>query len=736
MLEIVILILSVAVNLVLGLTVLLNNPQKDMNKRFFYLTLSMWIWALITYISLHPVGFAQITWVRLVLASAAVQDYFVLSSFAIFPNGNFQSVRFRRSAFYYLLFVMIITQTPLVFKSLNAHSQPVVAPGILFFIVLILGYLGTAIYLLFRRFKRAAGQMKNQLRVVIFGVVTCFAAIVFTNFVLVSVFKNTSLISFAPLLTLILTGSMAYAILRHRLFDIRLTVARAVAYLMTFSLVIVVYSGLAFLIGQIFSFNTGNVTTSQRYFYVGLAVVTAVAFQPIKRFFDETTNQIFFKDAYEPQVLLDGISTILVGNIRLEPILTESSRALTKGMKLAGCSFLVFSPDRDVKQISTASFAKDSIPHEMASHIKSIREPIVITDDLPVSKQALKDFLYHIGCAAIIRLSTHDTRVGYLLVGHKKSGDMLNSLDTRVLGIMADELAIAIENALRFEEISHFNITLQEKVDEATRQLRHANHRLKELDQTKDEFISMASHQLRTPLTTIKGYLSMVLEGDVGPVTKNERQMIQQAFDGAERMVFLIADLLNISRLQSGKFVIDNKPTDLAKMVETEVEQLRETAENHHLTLTYKKPEKFPVLNLDDTKIRQVVMNFMDNAIYYTPAGGSIEATLETTDDTVSYTVTDTGLGVPKAEQHHLFSKFYRAGNARKMRPDGTGLGLFMAKKVVIAQGGAIIFKSTEGKGSTFGFSFPRKAVEIKGERPKIEPKKETPEPAGALAAK
>jgi signal transduction histidine kinase len=226
----------------------------------------------------------------------------------------------------------------------------------------------------------------------------------------------------------------------------------------------------------------------------------------------------------------------------------------------------------------------------------------------------------------------------------------------------------------------------------------------------------MASHQLRTPLTTIKGYLSMVLEGDVGPVTKDERKMIQQAFDSSERMVFLIADLLNVSRLQSGKFVIDNKPTDLAKMVEGEVNQLQETAKNHHLSLTFKKPDNFPILNLDDTKIRQVVMNFMDNAIYYTPARGSIEVKVEATPDIVTYTVTDTGLGVPKAEQHHLFAKFYRAGNARKMRPDGTGLGLFMAKKVITAQGGAIIFKSEEGKGSTFGFSFPRAKMELKGE--------------------
>jgi len=265
---------------------------------------------------------------------------------------------------------------------------------------------------------------------------------------------------------------------------------------------------------------------------------------------------------------------------------------------------------------------------------------------------------------------------------------------------------------LRFEEIQQFNVTLQEKIEEATRELRRVNHRLRELDKTKDEFISMASHQLRTPLTAVKGYLSMVLEGDTGAVKKNQKDMLQKAFDGSQKMVYLIADMLNVSRLQTGKFVIENTATNLADLVQGEVSQLEETAASKQLKLTYKKPDKFPTLNLDETKVRQVVMNFLDNALYYTPSGGSVTVDLTASEEEVRFSVSDTGLGVPAEVQHHLFSKFYRADNARKMRPDGTGLGLFMAKKVIAAQGGAIIFKSTEGKGSTFGFSFPRKSME------------------------
>ncbi len=174
----------------------------------------------------------------------------------------------------------------------------------------------------------------------------------------------------------------------------------------------------------------------------------------------------------------------------------------------------------------------------------------------------------------------------------------------------------------------------------------------------------------------------------------------------------MIADLLNVSRLRTGKFIIEATPTSLPEVIEGEMEQLRETAEAKGLSLSFDKPADFPVLNLDETKTRQVIMNFIDNAIYYTPQGGRIKVELEAKPKTVEFRVVDNGLGVPRAEQRHLFNKFYRAENARRARPDGTGLGLFMAKKVVVAQGGAIIFKSTEGKGSTFGFTFPRSAVE------------------------
>lgn len=303
---------------------------------------------------------------------------------------------------------------------------------------------------------------------------------------------------------------------------------------------------------------------------------------------------------------------------------------------------------------------------------------------------------YNCPTICLIKLMARRKLVGAMMVGLGTPVASLDPSEVEYLGRIGEAAGLATDNKLLFEENQ-----------QVLKKLKLSNEKLKALDEAKDEFISMASHQLRTPLTSVKGYVSMVMEGDAGKITPQQRQLLNQAFTSSQRMVYLIADLLNVSRLKTGKFLIEAAPTQLADVVETELQQVLETAKVHNLELTYDKPANFPVLNLDETKTRQVIMNFVDNAIYYTPSGGHIKVELTADDKTASYKVIDDGLGVPKAEQPHLFTKFYRAENAKKARPDGTGLGLFMAQKVIIAQGGAIIFQSEEGKGSTFGFSFP-----------------------------
>ena len=200
----------------------------------------------------------------------------------------------------------------------------------------------------------------------------------------------------------------------------------------------------------------------------------------------------------------------------------------------------------------------------------------------------------------------------------------------------------------------------------------------------------------------------MLLDGDAGKLAPTQRKLLEEAFNSSQRMVHLISDFLNISRIQTGKFVVELSSVNLADILDEEIDQLRIGASSRQINLEYDKPSNFPEMQIDEGKIRQVMMNFIDNAIYYSPGESTIKIILSHTSSTVEFRVIDQGIGVPKAEQHKLFNKFSRASNARKQRPDGTGIGLFMAKKVVVALKGAIIFESVEGKGSTFGFRLNR----------------------------
>jgi signal transduction histidine kinase len=271
---------------------------------------------------------------------------------------------------------------------------------------------------------------------------------------------------------------------------------------------------------------------------------------------------------------------------------------------------------------------------------------------------------------------------------------------------------VALENAKAFLEIKKFNVTLQERVDRATKNLQNANSQLKELDQAKDEFISMASHQLRTPLTTVKGYVSMLNDGDFGKLSNDQKKSIELALDGSNRMARLIDDLLNVSRMEAGKFYIDPIKVNLSQLINQEIEQLASLAKNNNVSLTGKISVDVPMMMLDENKTRQAIMNLIDNAIHYSEppkGGGKVQVLLSVKDEEIYFSVVDNGIGVPKDQQSKLFTKMFRAKNAKEVRPDGTGLGLYLVKRVVEDQGGKIVFESKPGKGSVFGFKIPIK---------------------------
>lgn len=607
-----------------------------------------------------------------------------------------------------LLWLMfVLAATPLVGAGVERQEEVyavIFGPATGLYGLLLLAMATYTYVLLFQGRKNLHGVQKHRLRTVGIALSVALPLVILLSFVMPSLLGafNLTEIGIAPMAIIVI--AFYYSAVRHGMFDIKSAVVRSIAYALSLATLAIVYFVSVYLVSILFFKDSVSSGVSFSPINIGLALVLAFIFQPIKQFFDKITDSIFFRDRYNTDDFIARISEVLTTTTDLRSLLQRAAREIGDTLKAEQAFFYV---EYGSKHITAGTDRHTSMPLHDVEWLKTH----VTTDSVQVATTFSPDSHMHRlmashKVAAIMPLIHGEKTVGYLALGEQRTNGY-TTRDIKVLAAISDELVIAIQNSLSVQEVKDINANLEQRIEAATAELRTSNARLKRIDASKDEFISMASHQLRTPLTSIKGYLSMVLEGDTGKITSDQRHLLQEAFTSSERMVHLIHDFLNVSRLQNGKFMLEQHPYDLVALVHSDTNSLQRSAETRGLALVCKTSLKQLVLMIDETKVRQVVMNFIDNALYYSRPDGKITVKLDKVGDNVELRVIDNGIGVPKAEQEHLFTKFFRAANARKQRPDGTGVGIFLAKKVVNEHGGEIIFESTEGVGSTFGFTLP-----------------------------
>jgi len=222
----------------------------------------------------------------------------------------------------------------------------------------------------------------------------------------------------------------------------------------------------------------------------------------------------------------------------------------------------------------------------------------------------------------------------------------------------------------------------------------------------KTEFISVAAHQLRTPLSTIKWTIRMILDGDVGEISEEQRELLEQTYISNEKMIRLINDLLDVSRIEEGRLLYDQEDAQIEDVIDSVIEASQEMIRNKKIVLEVNKKET-PKVKIDKEKIKVVIQNLLENAVKYTEQGGKIKISLNNDEKNVIFKIEDSGVGIPKSQQDRIFTKFFRAENVTRMETDGTGLGLYTTKNIVQAHKGQIWFESEENKGTTFYFTIP-----------------------------
>ncbi len=267
-------------------------------------------------------------------------------------------------------------------------------------------------------------------------------------------------------------------------------------------------------------------------------------------------------------------------------------------------------------------------------------------------------------------------------------------------------LTVAISGVFLVRSVNQ-EIQAREKLEKEEKALEKANQRLKELDRQKTEFVSIASHQLRSPLTAIKGYASMILEGSYGPVLGEMKGAVERIYNSSELMAASVQDFLDVSRIEQGRMKYDMRPVELGKIVRTAVEEFQPVAHKKGVALSYKSQGEPFMLSGDLGKLKQVFSNLVDNSLKYTPTG-SVDVELSHGEGIVRAVVRDSGVGMSKETMAKIFDKFVRADNANKVNVMGTGLGLYIAREFVKSHRGKLWAESEgEGKGSVFIIELP-----------------------------
>ncbi len=279
--------------------------------------------------------------------------------------------------------------------------------------------------------------------------------------------------------------------------------------------------------------------------------------------------------------------------------------------------------------------------------------------------------------------------------------------------LMAERIREEKVKVGEFKKLNQELETYAKQLFDKDLELTLANKRLQNLEQAKSKFVSVTTHQLRTPLSAIKWTFHMLLGGSLGPVTAEQRNFLQKGYDSTQRIIAIINDLLNVDYIEADKSDYNFLAVNLVELIEGIIFEFTNIAESKKIKISFtKSSDRLPAVAADPVKISMVLENLIDNALKYTLSSGRVtinlsDARINSARPSLEVMVVDTGIGVPGVEKDKIFHRFFRGSNAIRLEPNGTGLGLFIARDIIEKHGGGIWFESKEGEGTNFHFTLP-----------------------------
>ncbi|MFA6306700.1 MAG: ATP-binding protein [Patescibacteria group bacterium] len=629
-----------------------NGPGKRLNRNFSYLGFVIFLWCLSNFVSLIS---RNLAWIRLTYALGLL-----VVLFSFFLAGAIAEKEIKKSIKFFLFLIsailFIACFSPLFIYNINSYGVSGVDArfGPLFrwweVYMIVIGAVG--IYLPIKALPLLDDRRKKQIAYFYVG---CFSFGIWSSFtsVILPFFGYTKLLNLDAPSTIFFTGLTSYAIIKYEIMGIKSLFFKAFAYSLIIGFISGVLAVVIFLVSWFFN-NFGSTAA-----YLISIIVSIIIFLIGRSFYKETKELEMAKKSLTAMLQKseeDRLKAEAEKNKTLTIIKNFSDGLLI--INEEGKIIIVNPVAENYLGLKSNNILKKNITSlfENLPGLKAIASDLPITADKIVKKEIEinKNLIIEISA---IKLNFKKKNIGNLIIMH--------------------------------------DIT-----------------RGKNVERLKTEFVTLAAHQLRTPLTAIKWSSRALLDGDAGHIVPEQREYIEKIDISTERMIYLIKDLLNVGRLEEGQYIYKASKFKIKDAFFNVLSNIKEKIDHKKIKLDYKLPaDELPSISADQEKIEIVMQNFIENAINYSFEGGLILITIERSGEKWFFKVADSGIGISEESKGRIFKKFYRSEEAFKKNTEGSGLGLFMCKNIIENHGGEIGFESAMGKGSTFYFSLPLKSA-------------------------
>ena len=758
------LIVTALLNLSLGVLIFISGKNKKINIVYSLniVAIISWVMAMFFYRSSPPE--TNLFWCTVLYVTPTLIASSFLYFTYIFPSQKEKYIWWRTILIFgiNLAIIVMVIWPGLIIKEVNIRpgleKQIIFTPYYWFYFIYTLEFFSFGFFRLFKKYLKNRGIERLQIIYLVTGYSLAANLAFGTNLIMPWIgyfFLNWM----GQIFTCIMVAFTTYAILKYRLMDIRIVARKIVIYFVSAGFVY----GIFYLITWFYDRTLGGVHSNGAYL-VGLIVAPlfVALFAWLNNRIKGIANKYLFSSLYSSQETMAKLTDELNNSIDLGKIVDSIVNSIKDAMQLDRAGILLIDQNGEVIKYKIAkvigfnenngiSLVQDNF---LTQHLEKTQKPLVRDELQMISRDSnsasekqgfgqLAENMKHIEASLCLPMIISSKLIGIIVLGSKISGDAYTSDDLNLLSTLSKQAAIAVDNARLYKEVQDFSKTLQQKVDEQTKEIRdqkdkvekalasekqahelekHANEELKHLDENKTDFMLITQHHLRTPLSVNNGFLDLMLNGTFGKIPPKIKSVILRLRESTQKEIDVVNELLDVSSYQIGKDVMHFHPIDFEALMEETLKDLTAEAEAKGIYLKYDKQGDLPKIPADRMKLKLVLTNVIDNCIKYTGEGG-VTVNMEVKNDKFLISVTDTGIGLSDEVIQNLFKQsFHRGEQAKKLFAVGKGLGLYLSGKIIESHHGRIWAESRgDGKGSGFYIELPLNQDESVNQQLKVE---------------